>query len=1207
MNTVWAQSYLQFVENKGQWQKNIAFQGDLLNGAFAVKTDGAYRMLLHNQKDMKAINDYFHPTKGRMSKDKTALQTNNTTPDLILHSHAFEVKFLNGNPNPERVAENEEPTYNNYFIGKDPEKWGSHCNIYNAVTYKNIYPNIDVRYYTGTTGLKYDFIVHPGGNPNQIILYFDGVEKVSMKKNNLNIQTSVDNLQQAIPSAYSLTTEGRKEVKVSFNLQSSFVSLKVDSYDANTTLVIDPTLIFSTFTGSRADEWGYTATYDNDGNFYTGGIVFGNGFPTTNGAFETNFQGGTNSNDGGGGFDVGIMKFNSSGSNRVYATYLGGNGNEQPHSLIVDQAGELIIAGRTTSSNFPMTFAKVGPGGGWDIFVCKLNIDGTKLKGSLVIGGTGDDGVNIRPKYVAPFGTESIRRNYGDDARSEVVVDSSGTIYMVSCTQSTDFPTTNAFQNQSGSLNTAGRKQDAVVMKFSNDLGTIYFSTYLGGSGDDAAYVIAISPLTKNIYIAGGTTSSDFPHDSLNVIFPKFQGGTCDGFVTEIANDGSKIIKSIYLGTADADNIYGIQFDKSGYPYIMGTTDGSWPVVSPNTGGNFFQQTGKQFISKLDPDLTKWIYSTTFGTSSRSPNISPTAFLVDRCENVYVSGWGGGLDRGDGYDNTGTAGMSVTTDAIKKTTDNDDFYFFVLEKNAQSQMYGSFYGQNDNGSTCPDHVDGGTSRFDKNGIIYQAICANCGGGTYFPTTPGVWSQTNNALGANNGQCNLAAVKIAFNLSGLNAGLKAFLKVSSSIPPTYYGCSPLTTLLEDSVGNGKHYIWNAGDGTGNQSTVTPMINHTYTNAGTYKVMMVAIDSNTCNMFDTSYATIVVRTDEAYPALKITKLDTCTQFKYSFDNTASTAPGNKPFTSSSFTLNFGDGTQIKLGTQQTTHSYAAPGIYNVMLILTDTSYCNAPDTIYQQLRVAELVKAQITTPAMGCFPYTAFFSNTSTAGQVFDWNFGDNTADVHTSDANHTYSDTGVFTIKLVVQDTFTCNKKDSTTTTIHIYPKPTTAFNVSPQPPMENRPIYFYNTSLNAIQYKWIFGDGDTLITNSDSVVSHLYNSSIYYHVALISYNIYGCSDTVWQDIQALINPLFDVPSAFTPNGNGINDMVFVKGFGIGKMDFKIYNRWGVKMFETEDQNIGWDGTYNGKPQPVEVYHYFLSIEMTNGKKINKSGDITLIR
>ena len=226
--------------------------------------------------------------------------------------------------------------------------------------------------------------------------------------------------------------------------------------------------------------------------------MFGDGFPTSNGAFETNYMGGTPSRDGGGGFDIGIMKFNSSGTKRVYATYLGGSGNEQPHSLIVDNSGNLIIAGRTTSSNFPTTYAHVGQGGGWDICLSKLNFDGTKLLGSLVIGGTGDDGLNIRAKYDPPYGTESIRRNYGDDARSEVVLDSVGNIYLVSCTQSIDFPTTAPFQSQSGSLNSSGRKQDAVVMKFSNDLGSILFSSYLGGSGDDAAYVIAISPVTKN-------------------------------------------------------------------------------------------------------------------------------------------------------------------------------------------------------------------------------------------------------------------------------------------------------------------------------------------------------------------------------------------------------------------------------------------------------------------------------------------------------------------------------------------------------------------------------------------------------------------------------------------------------------------------------------------------------------------------------------
>ena len=127
------------------------------------------------------------------------------------------------------------------------------------------------------------------------------------------------------------------------------------------------------------------------------------------------------------------------------------------------------------------------------------------------------------------------------------------------------------------------------------------------------------------------------------------------------------------------------------------------------------------------------------------------------------------------------------------------------------------------------------------------------------------------------------------------------------------------------------------------------------------MMIAIDSNSCNIMDTSYANISVRTDEAFPALKITKIDTCTLFKYSFDNTASIAPTGKPFSATSFTLDFGDGNQIKEATQVVTHSYNAPGVYNVMLILNDPAYCNAPDTIRQQLRVAELVKANIITPA------------------------------------------------------------------------------------------------------------------------------------------------------------------------------------------------------------------------------------------------------
>ena len=166
------------------------------------------------------------------------------------------------------------------------------------------------------------------------------------------------------------------------------------------------------------------------------------------------------------------------------------------------------------------------------------------------------------------------------------------------------------------------------------------------------------------------------------------------------------------MGTTGNDMLYGIQFDKFGFPYIMGTTSrpaagaSGWPVVN----AAFSQPGGKQFIAKLKPDLSGFEYSTVFGTNTDAPNISPIAFLVDRCENVYVSGWGGQVNTKGGYPTAGTGGLPTTPDAIRQTTDNSDFYFFVLERNATRQLYGSFFGQ-DGG--FGEHVDGGTSRFDQ--------------------------------------------------------------------------------------------------------------------------------------------------------------------------------------------------------------------------------------------------------------------------------------------------------------------------------------------------------------------------------------------------------------------------------------------------------------------------------------------------------------
>ena len=722
---------LEFIENKGQWDQSVKFKGVLNNGAFFLREKG-FRVSQSNSHDLQKLSLLHGVSPGTANMQNKAAKSvipDNDHDDVItVHSHAYDVQFLNAQT-PAIVSDKPLNTYNNYFIGNDPSKWKGNCRIYQAVNYQNIYPGIDVRYYTNEGKLKYDVVVHPGAKLSRLAMKYEGVDELKVKNEELVIKTSVGETHELAPYAYQVIGGIKKEVGCRFKVTGKTVQFATDNYSDSSVLIIDPTLVFSTFSGSSADNWGYTATYGPDGSFYAGGIVFDPGFPTNPGAYNTSYNGGVTDNEKIGAFDIGLIKFSPNGANRTYATYLGGTkGNEQPHSLVVDAQGELVMAGRTNSPDYP-TKSGDKPGGNYDIVLTKLNATGSALIGSRIIGGSGIDGVNIKTKYPASSSVISIRRNYGDDARSEVILDNAGDVILASNTQSADFPTTPAaFQKAS-----AGN-QDGVIIKMSPDLSNILFSTLLGGSGNDAAFVLAINPTDNNIYIGGNTDSTDLPGDKTNALHPTYQGGPTDGFVSIISPDGSKLIKTTYIGTAGVDMLYGIQFDKFGFPYIMGTTTSdNWPVIN----AAFSQSKGKQFIAKLKPDLSAYEYSTVFGTGNKSPNLSPVAFLVDRCENVYMSGWGGGQASATGnYASAGTAGLTVTSDAIQSTTDNKDFYFFVLERNATRQLYGSFFGQN---GGFGEHVDGGTSRFDRNGVIYQAICANCGRDVAFPTTPGVWS------------------------------------------------------------------------------------------------------------------------------------------------------------------------------------------------------------------------------------------------------------------------------------------------------------------------------------------------------------------------------------------------------------------------------------------------------------------------------------
>lgn len=1177
-----AQPAIPFTENKGQWDEKVLYRGEVSNG-YVYLRNGGITLLRHDPNDLQKLAERKHGI------DAQGRSIPKNTP-LTIRSHAWHVDFVGADKNAFVNAEKSLAGVTNYFIGTDAARWAGGCRSFQAITVSNIYPNIDLRYYTDRGVLKYDLIVHPGGDPNRIELSYEGVDKLSIKNKALSIETSLGGFKEGIPYTYQASEAGRQTIGSAYVVAGNRVRFQVKQFDRTKPLIIDPSIVFCSFTGSTNDNWGFTATYGPDGSFFGGGVVFdtGGSFPTSPGAYQTTYVSSP--------FEMCVMKLTPDGSNRVYATYIGGNGEDQPHSLVVDGQGNLFLAGRTNSSNYPVVNNGSLAGSGFDIVVTKLNAAGTALLGSRRIGGSGDDGVNIS---TVRGSSTSLQRNYGDDGRSEIILDAAGNAYVASCTQSNNFPVTaGAFQTSFG-----GDTQDGVVMKWSSNLSALQFASYIGGNGNDAAYVLSLNPLNNNIYVGGGTESTNLLPGTQAGTVGISLSGTIDGFVAIIANAGNAVVKSTYIGTSGVDQVFGVQFDTKGFPYVMGQTTGSWPIRN----ALFNNPTGRQFIAKLQPDLSNYIYSTAFGSGAATPNISPIAFLVDRCENIYISGWGGFFVNTNGYNSAGTTGLPVTPNAFKTTTDGRDLYFIVIKRNAESLLFASFFGENNRAGEGCDHVDGGTSRFDREGVIYQAICGNCKALSTpplptYPTTIGAWSTTNNAAGG--GQCNLTMLKIDMDLAGIRASVQSSI---NGVPRDTAGCVPLTVDFRDTIANGVFYEWIFGDGSPQLVTATATASHQYQAAGLYNVMLVAVDSSSCNIRDTARMQIRVSDLKATVGFQPIKLPPCTQFNYRFDNT-SVSPAPRPFTGQSFVWDFGDGSpRVTAGSAPVFHNFPGPGTYNVKLILVDTTYCNGPDSLVVPISVATNVKASFSTPLEGCRPYNAVFTDNSVSAQSYFWDFGDGSTSTQSS-PTHLYNNPGLYNVVLITTNQNTCNGTDTARFTIRVLDAPTAAFTISPLQPQANSPTTFTNTSsIDAVRFRWDFGDGDSLLTASRAPVTHQYRATGQFQACLTAYNSLGCPRQICQPVQALVIPAIDVPNAFTPMTGDANSILYVRGYGISQLKFTIWNRWGQKVFETNDPNIGWNGKFKGVMQPMDVYVYTLSATFFDGVEVNKKGDITLIR
>jgi len=801
----------EFIENLGQWNDRILYRLEIPNGSLFVERDGFTYSLL----DMQPF---------RASHDEGS-----SLPNTI-NGHAFRMRFVGSQGCSDQLGVGASTHYRNYIIGSDASKWRSHVLSYQEVTLKNIYPGVNLRTYSKDDHVKYDLLLAAGTSPQTIIMQYEGLDGMEMNgQGDLVLKNTISNLEELHPVAYQTKNGNRKEVACRFVLNGSTVRFEFpDGYDPQLELVIDPELVFASYTGSTANNFGSSATYDSQGHLIGAGTTFGAGYPTTMGAFQA--QPGVNL---GGTADIGISKFSADGSSLIFSTYIGGTANETVHSTVCNDNGEVFVLGTSISPDFPTTttgFQQVNNGGtdvtwttgygmsytgGCDMVISRLSADGTTLLAGTYVGGSGNDGLNVG---------SLLDFNYGDPFRGEINVDAAGNVYVASCSESVDFPTT---AGAAQTTNSGGR--DGVVFKMNPNLSAMLWSTYVGGTSNDNAYSVQIGP-NDEVYCGGGTLSSNFPTTAgaYDVSF----GGSADGWLAQIATDGSSIMHSTYTGTTTYDQVYFIQIGPDGGVYALGQTKGNIGIDPPTVYSN---PASGQFIQKFSADLGSRLFSTTIGRGTGDVDISPTAFLVSYCGQIYLSGWGGTTNNTNGTTtNSSTTGLPVTQDALQSTTDGSDFYLMMLSQDAEDLVYATYFG----GDVSHEHVDGGTSRFDKNGVVYQAVCAGCGNHDDFPTTPGAWSQQNNS------SCNLGVFKF-----DLNQVLSVPDFTVSLTDCTY----PMEVEFTNNSTGANTFVWTYGDSATALVFEQP---HEYTEPGTYQVVLVASDSTGCLNPDTGYVQVVL---------------------------------------------------------------------------------------------------------------------------------------------------------------------------------------------------------------------------------------------------------------------------------------------------------------------------------------------------------------